>query len=114
MVTVFYFFFIKFIFFLGNTKDSVPFPHFSLDDFVDDVNILKKLRDELDSLNWECSSNDLYELKQIRNLDSDTLDSNLFPAVISIRNFFYNTVRKWLINATGVQLSERVTIVGSK
>lgn len=99
---------------LGNSKDSVPFPHFSLHDFIENLNAVRSLRVELDILDWQQNSNDLYELEQTRILDFKLLDCKKFPVICSFRDFLFNDVRKWLIDATGIELNDRVTINGSK
>uniref|UniRef100_F1KZR8 2-oxoglutarate and iron-dependent oxygenase domain-containing protein 1 n=1 Tax=Ascaris suum TaxID=6253 RepID=F1KZR8_ASCSU len=96
---------------LGSMEMSTPFPHFSLPSFLKDKKSAVDLRDELLKAEWSRKENDLYSLSQTDDLSS--FDANKFPTLISYRDFIAKDVRKWLENASGIKLNEKVSLTGS-
>uniref|UniRef100_A0A915AS86 Prolyl 4-hydroxylase alpha subunit domain-containing protein n=1 Tax=Parascaris univalens TaxID=6257 RepID=A0A915AS86_PARUN len=96
---------------LGSMEMSTPFPHFSLPSFLKDKKSAVNLRAELLKAEWSRKENDLYSLSQTGDLSS--FDANKFPTLISYRDFIANDVRRWLEEASGIKLNEKVSLTGS-
>uniref|UniRef100_A0A915CYV4 Kringle domain-containing protein n=1 Tax=Ditylenchus dipsaci TaxID=166011 RepID=A0A915CYV4_9BILA len=60
----------------GNHPNSLPFPHFSLSNFITDA-----------AARWHRKSNDLYALNQTADLQG--FDSTKFPALYAFRKFWW-------------------------
>lgn len=72
---------------------------------------MAKLRDELQLAKWHRIENDLYSLNQTHDIAN--FDEHKSPTLHKFRVFMHQTVKRWLQEATGVELNERVAITGS-
>uniref|UniRef100_A0A8R1YGC9 uS12 prolyl 3-hydroxylase n=1 Tax=Pristionchus pacificus TaxID=54126 RepID=A0A8R1YGC9_PRIPA len=89
-----------------------PFPHVHLDNFVGDGNrAIHQLEKELLTMDWRRRENDLYTLSQ--TVDLKSLKATQAPFLYSFRRFLTTSVRSWLSETTGVELTSQVDSTGS-
>lgn len=70
-------------YFSGETESSMPFPHFSLPDFIDSPEFLEDLRSELKTAEYYRKENDLFSLNQTSDLAN--YDEKNFPNLVKFR-----------------------------
>lgn len=95
----------------GNSSDSKPFPHISLENFLTNSRALDCLREELDRAKWSTKATDLYSMKRTTELIN--FDTTVFPALKSFRRFLATKGREFMMKLTGVELNERIDVAGS-
>ncbi|VDK46814.1 unnamed protein product [Anisakis simplex] len=95
----------------GSTPASKPFPHWSLENFISNEEFVRSLRKELKELKWKRKENDLYSITQTDDLANVT--DNKYRNVIKYREFVKDTMRNWLMRASGISLNQQVDLTGS-
>ncbi|KAI6178920.1 hypothetical protein M3Y98_00554100 [Aphelenchoides besseyi] len=98
----------------GETPNSHPFPHFSLNEFIvsdKKSEVMENLKIELASSKFVEQNNDLHSIQQ--TTDVANLDDQKFPTLKSFHNFMRTTVREFIQKVTGFALNEKVALTGS-
>ncbi|KAI6196725.1 hypothetical protein M3Y94_01143000 [Aphelenchoides besseyi] len=98
----------------GETANSHPFPHFSLNDFIvldENTEVMENLKTELASSKFDEQNNDLHSILQ--TTDVANFDDQKFPTLKSFHNFMRTTVREFIQTITGFVLNEKVALTGS-
>ncbi|XP_059212372.1 prolyl 3-hydroxylase OGFOD1 [Centropristis striata] len=85
--------------------DCVPFPHCVIKNFLSSEVFLENLQKELQELNFNLKSNDLYKFKQ-----SDDLKKRTEPHIAGLRSALFGPFRSWLGEVLGVPLEPTVDI----
>lgn len=89
--------------------DCHPFPHCIIRNFVSEEIFVDNLQKELQELNFNEKSNDLYKFKQ-----SDDLKVRDEPHIQGIRSMLFQQFRPWLEGMLGVELESTVDISCAK
>ncbi|GMR36615.1 hypothetical protein PMAYCL1PPCAC_06810, partial [Pristionchus mayeri] len=93
-------------------KSGDPFPHVHLDNFIGDgARVLRELQNELATMEWKKRENDLYSVSQ--TVELKTLKAIQAPYLYSFRRFLTTSVRSWLSEASGIELTPEVDSTGS-
>ncbi|GMT14810.1 hypothetical protein PFISCL1PPCAC_6107, partial [Pristionchus fissidentatus] len=93
-------------------KNGDPFPHVHLDNFIGDGNkVITRLQKELSTMEWRRRENDLYTLSQ--TVDLKSLKATEAPCLYSFRRFLITSVRSWLSDVSGIELTSEVDSTGS-
>ncbi|VDN58513.1 unnamed protein product [Dracunculus medinensis] len=92
-------------------KDSKPFPHFSLTNFIDNEEFVQMVRSELLNMEYSLVTTDLYSNYQTFDIESSP--PPYLPSIVKLRDFFKTKVREWLSSISGVELTTRVSIVST-
>ena len=97
----------------GAHPNSLPFPHFSLENFLlNGPSIAQSLREELLNARWHRKSNDLYSLSQTADLAQLTTGKEGYPVLKAFLEFLKGEVKEWLQRQTGVELNGKVAVTG--
>ncbi|KAK7080128.1 Prolyl 3-hydroxylase ogfod1 [Halocaridina rubra] len=88
---------------------SYPFRCTYIPSFLQDEQLLQKVKEELENIEFIQKNNDLYKFQQTSDLKKVTS-----PYISKLREFLYGDFRKWLIDVTGIELNEMVDMGSSK
>ncbi|CAF0727816.1 unnamed protein product [Adineta ricciae] len=89
-----------------------PFSHCVIDDFLHETQsnqFLNQLTNELKNIRLNQKNNDLYKFQQ-----SDDLANVTLPAIEQMKQFLYMDLKDWLVQATNIQLSDKIDMTSSK
>uniref|UniRef100_A0A0N4ZFX5 uS12 prolyl 3-hydroxylase n=1 Tax=Parastrongyloides trichosuri TaxID=131310 RepID=A0A0N4ZFX5_PARTI len=94
-------------------KDDKPFLVCVCDNFIEKEESLEELTNDLMKIKFSTKCNDLYSLYQTKDL-GELSESQTTPIIKEFVNFMKTDVKEYLKNVTGFNLTDKVTLTGSR
>jgi hypothetical protein len=88
--------------------DILPFKHCVVENFLQDTDYLKELKEELLDLHFRKNRNDLYQFHQ--SCDLKFVDT---PLINSLKQFLDEECHAWLEMATSMKLNKKISVMCS-
>jgi hypothetical protein len=88
--------------------DTSPFKHCIVENFIQDTEYLKELKEELLDLKFMMKRNDLYQFHQSHDLSAVNK-----PLINSFKQFLVEECCAWLEMATSIKLNGKVSVTCS-
>jgi hypothetical protein len=88
--------------------DTSPFKHCLVENFIQDTEYLRDLKEELLGLKFVMKRNDLYQFHQSHDLSAISK-----PLINSLKQFLVEECCVWLEMATGIKLNGKVSVTCS-